>query len=371
MRFVHNPRLRAWLAAHPVMRAIQRFIAVPLVKFYYWLRDPERAALAHSAPVAPPPRRPRRLPGRLWAITSYYNPAGYTSRKRNYDQFRAALRQQGVPLLAVEAAMGNGFELHADDADLLIQGKGGAVLWQKERLLNIALANLPDDCDKVVWMDNDVLLTPGDWANKTAALLEEYLVVQPFTTYTRMHTGKGPAAEHLNQLPVGREEGQRYHSMAWGVAHKGYPAVPSYKERGHTGFAWAARRDIFDGLGFFDGAITGGGDLLIALALYSGAEHIPFSQLPPGMGRALREWADAIHARVERSIGYTEASLFHQWHGSTVDRLYGHRNQILVESDYDPARDLRVNEFGAFEWATDKPALQRWCRDYFNQRRED
>jgi hypothetical protein len=39
----------------------------------------------------------------------------------------------------VELRLGDDFHLEADEADILIRLGGGSVLWQKERLLNLAL----------------------------------------------------------------------------------------------------------------------------------------------------------------------------------------------------------------------------------------
>src|SRR5262245_42591250 len=81
---------------------------------------------------------------RLWAITSYFNPAGYRNRRENYRLFRERL---AVPLVTVEWARDGRFALGPEDAEVLVQVSGGDVLWQKERLLNVALRHLPDDCD--------------------------------------------------------------------------------------------------------------------------------------------------------------------------------------------------------------------------------
>ena len=85
----------------------------------------------------------------LWAITAYFNPAGFHNRLRNYRVFRENL---GAPLVAVEFSHEGRFELCATDADILLQIAGGDVMWQKERLLNLALASLPSDCTHVAWI---------------------------------------------------------------------------------------------------------------------------------------------------------------------------------------------------------------------------
>ena len=65
------------------------------------------------------------------------------------------MHSQGLQLLCVELVFGDAttspFQLNASDCEILIQRRTGAgnTLWQKERLLNIALENLPNSVDKV------------------------------------------------------------------------------------------------------------------------------------------------------------------------------------------------------------------------------
>jgi hypothetical protein len=66
----------------------------------------------------------------FWAITSYFNPMGYSHRRTNFQHFR---RKLNTPLLAVELAYGPNFELTDQDADILIRLRGHSILWQKER----------------------------------------------------------------------------------------------------------------------------------------------------------------------------------------------------------------------------------------------
>jgi hypothetical protein len=76
--------------------------------------------------------------GPLWAVTSYFNPAGFRRRRENYRVFRDRL---AVPLAAVELSFNGHFELAPQDAEILIQIPGRDVMWQKERLLNVAVGN--------------------------------------------------------------------------------------------------------------------------------------------------------------------------------------------------------------------------------------
>ena len=81
----------------------------------------------------------------LWAITAYFNPAGYRRRRDNYRVFRERLQ---APLVTAELSCDGNFALSSDDADVLVQVHGDA-MWQKERLLNLALGAVPSACQAV------------------------------------------------------------------------------------------------------------------------------------------------------------------------------------------------------------------------------
>ena len=132
---------------------------------------------------------------KFWAITSYFNPIGYKNRLKNYRFFRQRL---AMPLVAVELSFGGGFQLQPGDADALIQVHDGDVLWQKERLLNIALAAVPDECDKIAWLDSDVLFEDSDWVERAGRLLEQFALVQLFESRYDLPPNSLP--EHVGKL---------------------------------------------------------------------------------------------------------------------------------------------------------------------------
>ena len=61
----------------------------------------------------------------------------------------------------------------------------------------------------------------------------------------------------------------------------------------------------------------------------------------------------------------------HLWHGNPVNRQYGERDTILRQHHFDPSVDLRLNEHGVWEWASDKPELHQAVSEYFFARKED
>jgi hypothetical protein len=329
-----------------------------------------RRALAFRATAPHPPKQmPTALPGSIWGVTAIFNPAGYHSKPQNFERFRARLRRDGLPLLAVELAFGDApFELEDDSAEQVLRLRGGDVLWQKERLLNEAIRSLPAECDKVVWLDADVLFDDAGWVAKTASSLEHFVVVQPFSRSARLLAGE--SSIDVDTLAIGSGEHQVLHGMAYGVAAKGLGSLRRYLVHGHSGYAWAARRSVLERHGLYDANVLGNGDLNIAHAMFGGSRYLKTERMSERAANHLRRWADSFFEDVQGSVGFVEGAVYHLWHGKMADRRYIDRLDVLIEHDFDPALDLS-NEAGAYRWASTKPALHAVCREYFTRRRED
>ena len=305
----------------------------------------------------------------LWAVTCYFNPVGYRRRLSNYRLFRQRL---AAPLVTVELSYRGEFELKPGDADRLIQLRGEDVLWQKERLLNVALRALPPSCRYVVWLDCDVIFARDDWPADAARLLDEYRVVQLF--------------RHLYHLPrewaggVPRVEACDFHERSFvsAVAEGMSPSRPSLRTDVRSagdaakGVAWAARREILDAHGFFDGCIVGGGDSAMACAAYGCFDYVnsrqSFNELQE---QYYLRWARPFHDAVGRATSFVDVDLFHLWHGEMRDRRYRDRHDGLRPFRFNPAADVKVDDSGCWRWNSDKPHLHAYVRDYFATRNED
>ncbi|MFH0769987.1 MAG: hypothetical protein V1926_01275 [Candidatus Peregrinibacteria bacterium] len=308
------------------------------------------------------PEQPQKLTGSFWAVATHFNPARYENRTLNFRIFRDRLRTQGIPLLAVEAAVGEApFDLCPDDGDLLIQRRCHSVLWQKERLFNLALEHLPVDCDKVVFLDADVLFMDAEWVPKVSSLLERYVAVQPFDTMYDLP----PHASGFLREPFG---------VAWdGMAARWYqcPDPSSFVISGAPGGAMALRRSFIAKHRFYDCEILGGGDSAFFGALI-GTMPNRNKQLfrhTQAVFRHMTPWAEAIFREARGSVGFLSSTLHHLWHGDRSKRYYFTR--MFLASDYDPTEDVCVGEGECLEWCTEKPELHERVKSYFYARDED
>jgi hypothetical protein len=306
-----------------------------------------------------------KLHGTLWGIAAYFNPAGYRNKLENFRLFRSSLKRQGLPLIVVEAVMGDkAFELQDEDADRVIRVRATAVLWQKERLLNIALSHLPADCDKVVWLDTDVLFGDDHWIVNLSQELENFVVVQPFAQAAQLPRG---IRQTLATEQCTGECETVPSSVAWWLQDRPQDGRLS----GHTGYAVAARRSLLDRFGFYDHGIAGSGDAIMMGAFFGIDPHVNgYIHLDhcPLLDHAAA-WSALVAATVRRSVGFVPGTVFHLWHGSRQSRFYVERGALLT--DFDPDHDVAIDSQGCWAWATDKQNLHARVRSYFWMRDEE
>jgi hypothetical protein len=307
--------------------------------------------------------------GPLWAITCYFNPAKYRNRRANYQVFRERL---GVPLLAVELAFDGQFELGASDADILIRKSGGDVMWQKERLLNIALAALPRTCESVLAVDCDVVFERPDWTQQIGSALEQVPLLQPFSLVH--HLPRGTSPDQWKARPAGLVRP----SVAWLISQgisveeclgnplAGFPGIRS------PGHAWAFRRDEIQRHGFYDACIIGGGDTALACAAYGLFEILPTLHADNELAfQHYLQWAEPFYRSIQSRVSLVKGDLLHLWHGEMSDRLSRRRHRDLSEHEFDPSVDIALDENHCWRWNTPKWAMRDYVANYFVARMED
>jgi hypothetical protein len=304
----------------------------------------------------------------MWALTTYFNPIRYKRRLSNYRIFRSNLH---IPLVTVELSFDGQFELTKNDADVLIQLSGGAVLWQKERLLNIALKSVPSDVKNIAWLDCDILFERNDWVEEAERQLNErYNIIQLFSK-----------AIYLNKEDTG-ELLYNYNS---------YPAVPGlvalYNKNNilpldklavstqgdliyNPGLAWAAKTEIFAKHGFYDLAIIGAGDLYMANSIFGTMNSIiKLHSLNKPRSKSYLKWGRPFHRTVANKVGYISGEIYHLWHGDTKNRNYKDRFKILA--NFNPQADVYIGDNGVWHWTKPNTALAEQLRAHFLNRRED
>lgn len=300
----------------------------------------------------------------LWVITTYFNPCKYVSRRTTFDRFAQTMRVSGINLLVVECVFGDQ-EYELPESLDVVRLRCNSLLWQKERLLNIAASWLPSSCTSIAWIDCDVVFDNPNWPVDTVRLLRTHKVVQLFETAVRLK--KGDVIGHTADIV------SSYGAIA--PHNRKLISCGRYDSHGHTGYAWAARREVFSEIGLYEHAVTGSADHYMAHAIYGiygfCVEH-SLQNNPSGVIH-LKEWGARFVEIVRGSFTAVPGKLTHLWHGDLAKRLYIDRVLRTNELGYNPFTDVISEPGKPMEWHPQmvKPHLQEYFAYYFAHRRED
>jgi hypothetical protein len=298
----------------------------------------------------------------MCVITSYFNPCHYQNLLNNYLLFRDSMERSGIKLFTTECAFGDApFQL--ERGENIFQVRSNAVLWQKERLLSIALEHVRDRFPKIAWIDADLFFTSANWLVDASALLNKYPLVQLF--------------DSIIQLPQGATvydgTGKRDAGFAAVISKDPTRLRQSYDRHGRTGLAWCARSSVL-AHGIFDGCILGDSDHVMAHAMCSDwtSPCIDQTFFQDQASRAYFEnWARRFSEGVTGEISFLSETILHRWHGNPENRLYAQRTRKLANFGVDPEVDLRLNADHCWEWNTKRPHLHNYVANYFEQRNDD
>ena len=304
----------------------------------------------------------------LWVITTFFNPTKCQTKAKNYRDFYQHLT---VPLVTVELSFDGHFELGQGDATILVRVTDGDVMWQRERLQNLAIEHVPTSVPYIAWLDCDVIFQDDRWNENACEALKTVPWLQLFSEVWLLenrvlYSDDGSIFSKADVKPS-------YMS----ARQKGIPC-PSGQGR-----AWAARSDILRRHGFYDCSIIGGGDMqMIDAAL--GDFHMagvvdrlnvgPSVWTPQQIAHYLA-WAKPLRQSLldcaSQPVGCLDGRIHHLWHGTVKDRRYCERFFDLAKFGFDPNVDLKLGPQGAWQWATPKHEMHQYVRNYFFSRNED
>ena len=291
-------------------------------------------------------------------LIAFYNPAGFRRIVNNLLYVVKCMKDKNIPCFIIECVFNNRPQEIAE-ADMVVHSN--SYLFYKEQLINKLETIIPEKYTKLVALDADVIFDSPDWLDQVSASLEQYDIVQPFVKACWL-----------------TEDNSRIYSCknSYGYAFKNKIALTRNNLHSfHTGFAWAFRRDIFRKLGgFYSYAILGGGDMFFMFNFYG--KTIPDFWMRQynkgGTTLCTRRWGEYNERfrEVNPSLGYTNISVVHLFHGLNKNRKYSSRYDILNSVHHMEWDELfTINEDGLTEFKN--PRLQKLTLRYFKERNED
>jgi len=314
------------------------------------------------AKIATPPPAKSVAPS-LAVISTHFNPESWDHTRRNARRFVDYCEQSGVRLFMAEMGFNADFVLESGPNCHITRihaDRDRHTLWQKERLLNILIEQLPPEIEHVAWVDADVQFEHADWPLRIVSELQSHKVVQ---LWDDVH----------EQLP----DGSRSDWVAKPSVLSGYLASdPNFFQfnKFHPGFAWAIRRETLTKIGgLMDNNILGGADAQMCRGFF-GKALFSDKLLSAAMLRSVNAWSDHTFSEVAGNVGLVAGHLIHHWHGDRRDRKYVERLRWL--SAFDPLMDVEIDpETQLWQWTESarrqKAELVQRVTDYFRLRRED
>jgi hypothetical protein len=221
-------------------------------------------------------------------------------------------------------------DFYIDESERFIRLTGDRksnMLWQKERLLNIALANISDEYTNIVWLDGDVIFSIDNIGDAITKALETHHVVQLFTEADMLESD--------------------------GSIYKSSPSYGYMEPHGHCGYAWAIRRDTLDSIGgFFDSHPFGSNDSVMAEVFSKHISRYRLDELSrlPGLSYKYYKYKQRVDAVIDGDIGFIDNKISHLYHGDYKKRKYLSRNDVLFKYGFDPVEEIRIDDDGLYEW---------------------
>jgi GR25 family glycosyltransferase involved in LPS biosynthesis len=288
---------------------------------------------------------------KLAVITSFFNPNNYINIKYNYLIFSKKIKEK-CDLFPIELSFNGEFFIE-DENVIRIVGDSENILWQKERLLNIALERLPEEYTNVAWIDCDVIFENPNWVDEVNQKLSEYKVVQIFETAKRLDR-KGDIGLISN-----------------GFIKRAYEigTIERNFSKGIPGFGWAMRREVIDKVKFIDTQVVGGADALMMFAYFGIKDTLFHNKMNLEWKEECYKWADITYKEINSSVGYISGSIIHLYHGDIKNRRYDSRYSILSSTSFNPVQDLEINSNGL--WKFKNQMISENLQTYFEQRYED
>ena len=279
----------------------------------------------------------------LAIVCCHFNPAGFRAPRRNLMRFIRQMKSVNLPVFVAELAYDSDpFFLPKRPHYFQFRCSRSNVIWHKENLINMAVERVPLAYDKVAWIDPDVMFLNPRWHEEAERALDTYAAVQLF-------------AQAFWTDQEGRCCRRLIAAMASGIGG------------GHTGFAWAGRRELWTAAGgLCELAILGGGDALFAAACMGAQISEPFFYpLWPSWVSRLAKWISE-----NGGCGLVQGSVVHEWHGDWSDRSYLERLLIIKELDIEAALTRRLD--GLLQYTEHAPGQVRdSIASYFSTRKED
>lgn len=284
----------------------------------------------------------------LGLVIPYFEARDYPLRRTNLSRCVDCIKDEGLENWLIVECLFDGNESRLPDYGEHHITLHGDVMWQKERLVWIGFSRLMDSCDNLAMCDADTVFDTHGWSERIESALQKYAAVQNCSIY---------------------------HQKFFDIDRSGHSAMYHYLKTGQMvskrcGGSWSFRRDLLRETQILQYCIVGGGDnpwsyaavdpkLIVNSTLYRYYSN--------SFRKLLVDWVQRFHDTAKQlgGLGCVEQTATTLAHGTLEGRDYCNRHKGMM--CYEP-RDVVALPGQPFFWATDKPALHKYVRNYLEGR---
>ena len=253
----------------------------------------------------------------VMVITCHWNPLKFKRLRETYLEWRPTIK---FPLQCIELVIDNE-EPELPDS-IVIRGDKENILWQKERMLNILIEDLPPEVKYVAWVDHDCVFKDKQWLEKSIQKLDSGIdLLQPWSKVEYLNLNK----KIISTKP----------SATYTLKQGKYPNTG-------PGLAWVAKREFLDKIGgLYDRNIVGGADAVFFYSITNQRTEFLKRQSQKVVENC-EKWKSSIDFEVKWD--YIEGTVQHLYHGDNKNRQYVSRDEIIKDYDFDPNKHIEIGE---------------------------
>jgi hypothetical protein len=274
----------------------------------------------------------------------YFNAAKSKRILMNYLYVSEKLKVADIPFFTIE--MHTGLPEIKDAIHL----KTDTILFQKERLANILVKQIPEKFTKLAFIDSDLVFENINWYNELSKKLNRFNAVQVFSKFVRLDMTFSKLIDECFSFVLKKEFGDVYK-----VGKIGF----------NPGGGWGFQRKWFEQVGFFEDDILGGSDTYSV----QNWNIIPDTYVyPTFIQDSIIKYKKKVLEIGSPSVSFLSGNAYHLWHGDTNKKQYRTRKNIL-KGIKDVKDIVKTNKSGLFTLKS--TTLKKRFRKYFEDRDDD
>lgn len=285
----------------------------------------------------------------------YFNACEYKKLAQNCTLIYQTLVRSHIPVFLVEHCFKDQVPLFPENGTTIFNTRSESYMFYKENLINWLIPKIPEQYTKFCMMDADLLFEKDTWYDDVSTLLDTHDILQPFQEAIYLDSD----LKSINMKSI---------SIS-------YKYTYNINVNGHCGFTWAARRNFFQPIGFFDLDVFCNADILFAWSLFKLNDKMKDAKLLRIIKCNIPDYNEyCLKFNNPRTTCYPQ-TIYHLWHGSKSNRHYGNRYTEIhnITKDIQSKDELfEINSYGVYEYNIKyRDELNTVILNYFKRRNED